>query len=479
MRGSDLIRLAQQSLRRHKRTYALSAVGIVAGIAAFTFFIALSGGVRAVVLGRIFPVDRIEIVAKSFDLGPLKLGGHGSALAAKLDDDAVKRLASVPGVLGAYPKQKLAFKAMGWAGGEVFGRNIRFEVFADGIDSGVLDSDDVAPGESFNANGLAAESEGPACDPKQEVPVTANAPSGEEVPGTCAEGTYCLADTKRCAPPIPVLVSSHLLEMYNGSAARAFRTPKLSEGTLLGLIGTLQFGRSFAGREKGKPVIQRRARVVGISDKAILFGTTMPLGYVRAYNRIYRGDDGADEYDSVVLRIASAERIAEVADIVEGASHGFELDARSRASLRAGLLITIMTLALSLITLAIVAIASIHVAHSFFMLVLERRREIGVLRAVGAASADVRMLILAESASVGLAAGLCGLVLARLAAMAFDSLAAKLLPAFPYRPDTYFHFPVWLNAGALAFAVVFCVLGAALPASRAAKVAPARALAGG
>ena len=63
--------------------------------------------------------------------------------------------------------------------------------------------------------------------------------------------------------------------------------------------------------------------------------------------------------------------------------------------------------------------------------------------------------------------------------MAFDSLAAKLLPAFPYRPDTYFHFPVWLNAGALAFAVVFCVLGAALPASRAAKVAPARALAGG
>ena len=50
MRTGSLLDLVAQSLRRHGRTYLLSAIGIVAGVCAFTFFVGLTQGVRAVVL---------------------------------------------------------------------------------------------------------------------------------------------------------------------------------------------------------------------------------------------------------------------------------------------------------------------------------------------------------------------------------------------------------------------------------------------
>ncbi len=459
MIAGSLVRLATQSLRRHSRTYVLSAVGVVAGIAAFVFFVALTGGVREVVLGRIFPVDRLEVVPRTFDVGPLQLGGVGSSLAAKMDDGAVRRLGAIPGVAAAFPKQRLAFKAMGWMGGDLFGRDLRFEVFGDGIDPALLVREPEAQA-LFAAASVREEEEGPPCNPKQK--------------GSCPEDRTCLADTRRCARPIPVVVSAHLLEMYNGSAVRAFGVPRVSPETLVGITGTLQFGRSFAGREPGKPVLRRKARIVGISDKAILFGATMPIEYVRRYNAIYRGDEGAREYDSAVLQLRSAEDVGPV--IAAAEDLGFDLDERSEDARRAGLLITIMALALTLISLAVVGIAAIHVAHAFFMVVLERRREIGLLRAVGAASVDVRRLVLLESSAVGLLSGVAGVVLARGAALALDLAAGHLLPDFPYRPETYFAFPPWLYAAGVGFAIVFCVGGAWLPASRAARVEPARAL---
>jgi ABC-type antimicrobial peptide transport system permease subunit len=59
---------------------------------------------------------------------------------------------------------------------------------------------------------------------------------------------------------------------------------------------------------------------------------------------------------------------------------------------------------------------------------------------------------------------------------AADALAARVLPPFPYQPDTFFHFSPALLLGALGFAVLFCVLGAYLPARRAANLPPAKAL---
>ncbi len=54
------------------------------------------------------------------------------------------------------------------------------------------------------------------------------------------------------------------------------------------------------------------------------------------------------------------------------------------------------------------AVASLGIINTLVMAILERRREIGVLKALGAADRDVRRLFFAEAGVMGLAGGLFG-----------------------------------------------------------------------
>ena len=63
-------------------------------------------------------------------------------------------------------------------------------------------------------------------------------------------------------------------------------------------------------------------------------------------------------------------------------------------------------------------------------------------------------------------------------AKAIDVFSARSLPDYPFKPTTYFAFSPGLVAIALGFAVLFCVIGASLPARKAASIHPAQALSG-
>jgi ABC-type antimicrobial peptide transport system permease subunit len=83
-----------------------------------------------------------------------------------------------------------------------------------------------------------------------------------------------------------------------------------------------------------------------------------------------------------------------------------------------------------------------------------------------------------EAATLGLLAGLTGIAIAFGASFAFDWISTNYVPDFPYKPETYFDFPWWLLAAAIGFAISFCILGAFLPARRAARMQPAAVLSG-
>jgi putative ABC transport system permease protein len=132
----------------------------------------------------------------------------------------------------------------------------------------------------------------------------------------------------------------------------------------------------------------------------------------------------------------------------------------------------------ALLGLAIVALllACLGIANTMYTAVLERTKEIGVLKALGARRRDVLLLFVAEAAVIGIAGGLIGAVvavgLARLGNSAVDRLtqgvAAGGLDVF--RPDA------WLVAAALALAVLLSTVSGLLPAVRAARQDPVKAL---
>ena len=114
--------------------------------------------------------------------------------------------------------------------------------------------------------------------------------------------------------------------------------------------------------------------------------------------------------------------------------------------------------------------------HVFALLVMIRRREIGVMRAVGASRGEIRLLLITEAAVVGFAAGACGLVGAAVLAWAADRALISGLPDFPFKPESFFAFDPWLIAAGLGLAVVSCVLGSLAPSLRATGPDPAEVL---
>jgi ABC-type antimicrobial peptide transport system permease subunit len=136
----------------------------------------------------------------------------------------------------------------------------------------------------------------------------------------------------------------------------------------------------------------------------------------------------------------------------------------------------VVRLVLVIISLVIIVISAINIAHNFFMQVTERKRELGLLRAVGATQADVQMVVLGEAALIGLIGGGLGVLFGIGIGAAVDWGSAHYLPKFPFKPDSWFHFRWWIVAGGLACATLFAVLGGYLPARRASRLEPAQAL---
>lgn len=454
-----LVRLIRQNLRRNLKHNLLSAIGIMMGIAAFAFFLALDSGVRKVVLGEIFPVDRLEVVPPTSTL-------FGSARI--IDDDVVKQLRHPPAELGVkpkavYAKMRLAFPARGWGGKGLIRRNrdFYFEVsgFCDGVDEAVMTDEVRAPFSFDDWLGRAT-------------------PQKCAKGNVCPSGYYCAWDVYQCHKPIPVVISKYMIELYNGSIAPAHpglpKIPDFVTSIFRGKMFTVELGRSYLGSRatQGGDFIQRKMQLVGISDRAIPLGITIPIGYIKRWNKRYAGQEQATNYSSVVLVVQSKRDITPLASYVK--RMGFDL--KESEGEKVGLFITLATVLFTLISVMIILIAAINIAHTFMMLISERRWEIGVLRAVGATRGHIRTVILGEAGIVGLISGCLGLGLAYAAGWACDWYSAHRIPDFPFKPETYFSFSPTLIGAAIGFALLFCLLGAFLPAHRAARMEPASAL---
>ena len=111
----------------------------------------------------------------------------------------------------------------------------------------------------------------------------------------------------------------------------------------------------------------------------------------------------------------------------------------------------------------------------FYMIIYQRKRELGLFRALGASRNHVRLIILGEAAFIGLFGGMLGAASGFGISRFVDWVAAQL-PEFPYKPDTFFSFPSWVWFAAIGIAVIFCIFGAFFPANTAARREPAAAL---
>jgi putative ABC transport system permease protein len=427
MKPAQLLRLVRGNLRRNLRTFLTSAFGVSLGIGCLVFFLALGGGLSAAA-SAMFPAAtrELEVVLPQVELGGL-LGE-----ARKLDDAAVAGLAAIPGVETAWPKMAFKFPAVTRYNGMFFGRELHMGLELVGVG---------LPSEAVGEN--------------LRLPFTD--------PGD---------DFKK---PIPVVVNPRLLEIYNKVFAPQRNLPHLTEAMLAGFTFPIELGRSWVAARNLPNITESSLQIAGFSEHATIAGVTLPLAAVRRLNKYFGLDDQG--YASVILRARSSAEVTKVAARVK--ELGLELDESERSrALQIGASVHVATLALTLLAALITLLAAVNIGQAFHAAVRERRRELAVLRAVGATQADVQRLVLAEAAVTGLCGGLTGVLGSITLGLVLDHLARTSLPDFPFKPHSFFAFSAWMPLAGLAVALLATLIGAWLPARDAASADPARALSG-
>lgn len=133
---------------------------------------------------------------------------------------------------------------------------------------------------------------------------------------------------------------------------------------------------------------------------------------------------------------------------------------------------------LSVVTIFVAGIAAISllvggigIMNTMYTTVLERTREIGIMKSIGAKNSQIMFLFLAESGILGLAGGAVGIVLGFIISKAGQFVAVQLGAAF-FQSS----FTVFLIAGALMFSFFIGMASGILPARQASTMPPVEAL---
>jgi ABC-type antimicrobial peptide transport system permease subunit len=123
-----------------------------------------------------------------------------------------------------------------------------------------------------------------------------------------------------------------------------------------------------------------------------------------------------------------------------------------------------------------IAVASLGIINTLVMAILERRREIGIMKAIGASDGDVQKLFFVEASSMGAFGGALGILLGWTIGRVINFGTNIYLQRNQMPPEDFWYVSPWLIGGAMLFSIIVSLIAGIYPAARAAKLDPVQAL---
>jgi putative ABC transport system permease protein len=179
-------------------------------------------------------------------------------------------------------------------------------------------------------------------------------------------------------------------------------------------------------------------------------------------------------YSSISVRVKNPAQIQPVEDKIK--KMGFTTFSIADASRGLRQFFGVLYAFLGIFGSLALIVASIGIVNTLVMAILERRREIGIMKAIGASDTDVRKLFFAEAGAMGVLGGVLGVILGWAIGQLINFGTNVYLKRQSLPPEHFWAVPWWLVAFAIGFAFVVSLVSGLYPASRAAKLDPVQAL---
>lgn len=184
--------------------------------------------------------------------------------------------------------------------------------------------------------------------------------------------------------------------------------------------------------------------------------------------------NGAPTYISLSVRVKDPNQVPGVEDAIK--KMGFNAFSIVDATRSMRQFFAVLDVFLGIFGSLALAVASIGIVNTLVMAILERRREIGIMKALGASDADVRGLFFAEAGAMGIVGGAVGVTLGWVIGRVINFGTNIYLERQHFPPAQIWSVPLWLVLGAITFSIVVSLLSGLYPAARAARLDPVQAL---
>jgi putative ABC transport system permease protein len=179
-------------------------------------------------------------------------------------------------------------------------------------------------------------------------------------------------------------------------------------------------------------------------------------------------------YLSVSVRVKSPNSVESVQDAIK--KLGFSTFSILDATRDLQRFFAVLDLFLGIFGSLALTVAALGIVNTLVMAILERRREIGIMKAIGASDGDVKKLFFAEAAVMGLLGGILGVALGWSIGRVINIGTNVYLRSQNLPTENLWSVPWWLVVGAIVFAVLVSMISGLYPAARAARLDPVQAL---
>jgi putative ABC transport system permease protein len=450
MKAGDLGELALRNLREAVLRNSLTTLGVAVGVASLVAMLSLGVGLQELATRRLSNsglFDTVIVTARRNMQGMRRPAAN--PLPAKperaLDDDARSEFARLPNVLEVYPQMR-------------FPTEVRYNGNPySTIVAGVPDS---ARGNGSYDGIQGSFFSGPNAD----------------------EAILQIEFAKDLSEQTATLIGKDLVVRYAERQALAPQN-EAGNGSATNAVDGGAGGFSIVPREK-------KLRIVGIveTEPAAGFGgfgsgrlliplelaSALRAAQVNDLREAVRATTGKPAYASLTVRAKSPAQVEAIETAIK--SMGFGTFSLLDATRNLRLFFTIFDLLLAIFGSLALAVATLGIINTLVMAILERRREIGILKALGAADRDVKQLFFVEAGVMGLFGGVLGVGFGWFIGRALTWGTNIYLHRQNLPSAHVFSVPWWLVLGAIVFAVGVSLAAGLYPATRAARLNPVEAL---
>lgn len=420
MTGADTVAMAWANLGRRKGRTALTAAGVVIGVAALVLMVSLGLGIQRQVV-QLFETDeslRTLAVRRVKGDPNKKSGGFNFGLDAQMlpmSDKDLAEIRAIPGILSVRPEL-----------------NLFLRVAVEGKESSVV----------YPVEGILPEEE-----ERYRAHLVAGSMWARREDRTCLLPTAFLE--MRVNLKAEDVVGRKVT--FSGFLQEETEPAESDVYTVAGVLDTEAFG--FKGRQIYLPMDQALSLRERKAAHPLL--PSKRGSYLSAEARLKDPRDS----EAVAKRLRSA---------------GFATLSAVEMLKNINLVFLLLKGFMACIGAIGLVVSLFGIANTMAMAVLERTREIGIMKALGARNGDVGRLFLVEAASIGFLGGALGLAGGWLLGVLGNAIAPSAfdLPA----NSTLFHVSPWLAAGSVLFSMFVSVAAGWLPARRAARLEPVAAV---